>query len=58
MLDKRIQERLIVEAQELLKEKQLEYPDGEIEIVNVPVVITRKDGHIACISSNYKNIIR
>lgn len=58
MLSIECKELLDKEAEKLMEEKKLEYPTGEVEIVYVPVVVTRKDGNVACISSNYKDIIR
>lgn len=58
MLDEKIKIELDMRAKELAEEKRQECPDSDIEIVYVPVVVTSKGGHVGCISSDYKDIIK
>jgi hypothetical protein len=58
MLDKDTMKNLDEYAENLLKEKKLEHPNADIEIVYIPVVVTKIDGKVACISHNNMNLIK
>lgn len=58
MLEKDTMKRLEEYAEKLLKEKKLEHPNDEVEIVYVPMVVTKINGKVACISNNNMNLIK
>jgi hypothetical protein len=58
MLDKNTMKNLDKYAENLLKQKKLEHPNDEVEIVYIPVVVTKINGKVACISNNNMNLIK
>lgn len=58
MLNKDTMKNLNEYAENLLKEKKLEHPNDEVEIVYIPVVVTKINGKVACISNNNMNLIK
>jgi hypothetical protein len=58
MLEKDTIKNLEEYAENLLKEKKLEHPNDEVEIVYIPVVVTKINGKVACISNNNVNLIK
>jgi hypothetical protein len=58
MLDDKTKKNLECYAEEILKQKKLEHPNDEVEIVYIPVVVTKINGKVACISNNNMNLIK